>query len=84
MWRAQVRPIVLYNAWKICFIILRVQDFHDAFGSVTCALWLLGKAGIEFKCPGNARFELQIVDVPYGQEDNSPIYNGYVLVRSFF
>jgi hypothetical protein len=28
-----------------------------------------GQAGIEFKCPGNARLELQIDDVPHGQED---------------
>ncbi len=60
---------MFYNAWKICFVILSLQDFHNAFGSVTCTCWLLGKAGIEFKCPGNARFELQIVDVSCGQED---------------
>ncbi len=24
---------------------------------------------MNLKCPGNARFELQIVDVPHGQED---------------
>jgi hypothetical protein len=69
MWHAQVHAIVFYNAWKICFVILSVQDFHNAFGSITCTLWFLGKAGIKFKRPGKARFELQIVDVPHGQED---------------
>jgi hypothetical protein len=33
----------------------------------------MGKAGIELKHPGNARFELQVVDIPHGQED---IING--------
>ncbi len=69
MWHAQVCPIVFDNAWKVCFVIFSVQDFHNTFGSVTCTLWLLGKGRIELKCPGNARFELQIVDVPHGQED---------------
>ncbi len=73
MWCAQVHAIVFYNTWKICFIILSVQDFHNLFGGITCTLWLLGKAGIELKHPGNAMFELQIVDVPHGQED---IING--------
>ncbi len=64
---------VFYNAWKVCFVILSVQNFHDAFGGVTRAIWFLGKAGIEFKHLGNARFELQVVDIPHGQED---IING--------
>jgi hypothetical protein len=38
-----------------------------------CTCWFLGKAGIELKHPGNARFELQVVDIPHGQED---IING--------
>ncbi len=71
MWHAQVcaMRIVLDNAWKVCFVIFSVQDFHHAFGCVMCTLWLLGKVRIELKCHGNARFELQIVDVPHGQED---------------
>ncbi len=39
------------------------------FGGVPCTYWLLGKAGIKLKCPGNARLELQVVDIPHGQED---------------
>jgi hypothetical protein len=39
------------------------------FGGVTCTCWLLGKAGIKLKRPGNARFELQVVDIPHGQEN---------------
>jgi hypothetical protein len=66
---AQVHAIVFDNAWKVCFVILSIQDFHNVFGSVTCTYWLLGKARIVVKCPGNARFELQVVDVPHGQED---------------
>ncbi len=50
-----------------------LESFHDAFGGIMCTCWLLGKAGIKFKCPGNARFELQVVDIPHGQED---IING--------
>ncbi len=59
MWHAQARAIAFYNAWKVCFVIR----------GITCSCWLLGKAGIQLKHPGNARFELQIVDVPHGQED---------------
>ncbi len=62
-----------YNAWKVCFVILSIQNFHDLFGGVTCTCWFLGKAGIKLKCPGNTRFELQVVDIPHGQED---IING--------
>ncbi len=69
MWCAQVHAIVLDNAWKVCFVIFSIQDFHHAFGCITCTYWLLGKVRIELKCTGNARFELQIVDVPHGQED---------------
>jgi hypothetical protein len=69
MWHAQVRAIVLDNAWKVCFVLLSIQDFHYAFGCITCTYWLLGKARIKLKQPGNARFELQIVDVPHGQEN---------------
>ncbi len=57
------------NAWKVCFVILTIQDFHYAFGWVMCTYWLLGKAITKLKCPENARFELQIVDAPHGQED---------------
>ncbi len=69
MWHAQVRTIVLDNAWKACVVIFSVQDFYHAFGCITCTLWFLGIARINLKHPGNARFELQIVDVPCGQED---------------
>jgi hypothetical protein len=69
MWRAQVHAIVLDNAWKVCFVVCRIQDFHNTFGGITCTYWLLGKAGIKLKHPGNARFELQVVDIPHGQED---------------
>ncbi len=51
---------------------LASKNFHDAFGGITCAIWFLGKAGIELKHPGNARFE-QVVDIPHGLED---IING--------
>ncbi len=54
-------------------VIISIQNFHDAFGGITCTCWFLGNAGIELKCPGNARFELQVVDIPHGQED---IING--------
>ncbi len=38
------------------------------YGSITCTYWLLGKAGNELEHPGNARFELQVVYIPHGQE----------------
>jgi hypothetical protein len=69
MWHTQVHTIVLGNAWKVCFVILSIQDFHYVLGCVMCTYWLRGKARIKLKRPGNARFELQIVDVPHGQED---------------
>jgi hypothetical protein len=49
--------------------IFSIQDFYHAFGCITCTYCLLGKVRIELKHPGNARFELQIVDVSHGQED---------------
>jgi hypothetical protein len=64
-----VHAIVLDNAWKVCFVILSIQDFHNAFGSITFTYWLLGKAGIVLKRPGNVSFELQVVDIPHGQVD---------------
>jgi hypothetical protein len=68
-----VHAIVLDNAWKVCFVIFSIQDFHHVFGCITCTCWLLGIARIKLKHPGNAKYELQIVDVPHGQED---IING--------
>ncbi len=64
-----MHAIVLDNAWKVCFVIFSVQDFHSAFGGVTCTCWFLGKAGIKLKRPENARFELQVVDISCGYED---------------
>jgi hypothetical protein len=61
-----VRAILPNNGWKICFLILSVQYFHNALGSATCANWLLSKIGIFSECPGNPRFELQIKNVPHG------------------
>jgi hypothetical protein len=68
-----VHAIVFYNAWKVCFVILSIQNFHDAFGGVTHTCWFLGKAAVELKRPGNAGFELQVVDILHEQED---IING--------
>jgi hypothetical protein len=45
---------------------LASKNLYNAFGGVTCTCWFLDKAGIEFKRPGNARFELQVVDIPHG------------------
>ncbi len=69
--------VVSDNAWKISFVILIVQDLQDMLGSITCAHWLLGCADVLLECPGNARFELQLVNVPHGQED---LINGDVLL----
>jgi hypothetical protein len=33
-----VRVIVFYNNWKVYFVILSVQNFHDVFGGVTRVL----------------------------------------------
>jgi hypothetical protein len=86
-----VCELFFYNAWKVCFVILSVQNFHDAFDGVTCTCWFLGKAEIELKRPGNARFELQVVDIPQGQEDiingDSPFFEvqhgAYIMQGSF-
>jgi hypothetical protein len=64
-----VRAILPDNGWKICFLVLSIQNFHHAIGSAACANWLLSKTGIFSECPDNPRFELQINNVPHGQED---------------
>jgi hypothetical protein len=64
-----VCTIVLDNAWKIFFVILSIQNFHNPFGSIACTYWLLKQAGVLLKYSGNARFELQVADIPHGQED---------------
>ncbi len=57
------------NAWKVCFVIFSIQEFHKTFGSAAHTHWFLGQACVLFECPGNARFELQIIDIPHGQEN---------------
>jgi hypothetical protein len=61
-----VRAILPNNGWKICFLILSIQNFHHALGSAACADSLLSKTGIFSECPGDSRFELQINNVPHG------------------
>jgi hypothetical protein len=51
-----VRAILPYNDWKIRFFILGIKKLHLARGSAADIDWLLGKANIMPKCPGNARF----------------------------
>jgi hypothetical protein len=70
----QVRVILPYYGWKICYFILGIQIFHHALGSTAGTDWLLGKASIMPKCPGNARFKLQIGNFPHGQEDLVYLY----------
>ena len=38
------------------------------------AHWVLGEASILPQCSGNARFELQIGNIPHGQEDYVYLY----------
>ncbi len=64
-----MRAILLYYGWKICFLVLGIQNFHHALGSAAGGNWLSSKTGIFSECPGNPRFELQINDVPHGLED---------------
>jgi hypothetical protein len=64
-----VFAIVPDNGWKVSFCILSIQYLHYPLGSASCARWLLAKARIEFKSPRDASFELQIIDIPHGQED---------------
>jgi hypothetical protein len=66
---AQVRANVFHNVRKVCLVIFSIQNFHDLLSSVASAYWLVGSAVVLLECPGNARLELQIVDVPHGQED---------------
>ncbi len=61
-----MRAILPYYGWKICFFILGIQNFYHALGSAAGTDWLLGKASIMPKRPGNAGFELQIGNVPHG------------------
>ncbi len=46
------------------FSYLASKNFHHVLGGA--AGTLLGETSIMPKCPGNARFELQIGDVPHG------------------
>ncbi len=57
------------NAWKIWFVLFGIQNVKDMLGSIVCAYWLLGQAGVLLENLGDPRLELQIVDVPHGQED---------------
>ena len=58
--------VVSDNAWDASFV---VQNFHYSFGSVLRAFWLLGEARVVLERLVDAMFELQIFDVPHGQED---------------
>jgi hypothetical protein len=64
-----VLAIVSDKGWKVSFGILSIQDLHYALGGASCACWFLAKACIEFLSPRDASFELQIIDIPHGQED---------------
>ncbi len=64
-----MHAVVHDNAWKVCFVIFSAQSFHKKLGSIAHAHWFLGQAGVLFERPGDARFELQIIYVPHGQED---------------
>jgi hypothetical protein len=59
-----VCPIVIDDAWKVCFVTFKfiIQDSHDAFGSITCTHWFLGQAGVLLEHSGDARLELQIAN----------------------
>ncbi len=61
-----MRAILPYYDWKICFFILSIQNFHHPLGGAGGTDWLLSEASVVPKCPGNARFELQIGNVPHG------------------
>ncbi len=61
--------VVSDNAWDVSFIILSIQNFHYSFGSISRAFSLLGEARVVLERLVDARFELQIIDVPHGQED---------------
>jgi hypothetical protein len=61
-----MRTILPNYGWKICFLILSIQNFHHAFDFAAGANWLLSKTGVFSECPGNPRFELQISNIPYG------------------
>ncbi len=69
-----MRAILPNYGWKICFLILSIQNFHPVLGGTACTDWLLGKAGVHPECPGNSRFELQIGNIPHGQEDLVSIF----------
>jgi hypothetical protein len=64
-----VRAILPNYGWNICFLILSVKNFHHALGGAAGANWLLSKAGVFPECPGNPRFELQIVVPGHGDLD---------------
>jgi hypothetical protein len=64
-----VSKIVSDNAWKISIVVFSVKNVHNTQGSIACASWLLGQSGVLLERPGDAMFELQIVDVPHGLAD---------------
>ncbi len=60
-------PIIIRQSISLMRVALCI--FGIGYGLPSCTLWFLGVARIKLKRPGNARFELQIVDVPHEQED---------------
>jgi hypothetical protein len=69
-----VRATLPYYGRNIRFFILSIQYFPYSIGSAAGTYWLLRKASIMPKHPGNTSFELQINDVPHGQEDLVYLY----------
>ncbi len=78
-----MRAILPYYGWKICFFILGIQNFHHALCSATSTDWLLGEASIKLECPGNVWFELQIGNVPHGQEKLAYLYGLFLEVQYY-
>jgi hypothetical protein len=78
-----MRAILPNNGWNICYIIISIQYFHHTLGSTVGTYWLLGKASIILEHSGNTRFELQIGDVPHGQEDLVYLYGLLFEVQNY-
>ncbi len=63
--------------------MLSIQNLHHALGNTAGTDLLLGEASIITKCPDNAGFELQIGNVPHGQEDLVCLYGLFLQVQYY-
>jgi hypothetical protein len=66
-----VRAIVLDNVWKVClsYLASRISTTHLVALRVLIGFWAKLELSLSALEMLDARLELQIIDIPHGQED---------------